>query len=506
MIIKTALRILFFTIPLITIASSDSKLYIGFLGYLNPNNTDVSGNCCDGTKPPCNATCHLIFNVTVQGKSIGQQSLKLSTKPIESSAAEHFQLSNNKDPEIINPLMFTFGTWPYEVNITITVFHDDKGDGGQQIVDKFTVALNIQNPSWQYHHKNATGTRSHSFSLLSMIFRYECLKTKENDNGCFSRDCVLHQNETECLDILPPNNQDNTTDIVLQTTSRPYECGRFEVPNMGEFLNCTTQMTDTTEQVTQDITTQMNIEETTQANKITTQLSQLTDSVTTTKPTDDTSPTITDIPTKETSSVIPETTHADISTTNQASSVAYASQNTNSKVTSDIMEHHTSVNSVTTNEKHTSLRSSTNLPSTKQISESTSKSTTESIKTFMSSTPTNSLTIHVSTKDMNKTGIPSGPGIVSSPPTHSTDIPDINTTIKETNSGPMKYWPGIVGGVLGACVVVAVVSYIIYSRRRRINKRNNDIYNVNPKRWVLEPPEENGTSGKSEIALETEQV
>ncbi|VDI02918.1 Hypothetical predicted protein [Mytilus galloprovincialis] len=107
---------------------------------------------------------------------------------------------------------------------------------------------------------------------------------------------------------------------------------------------------------------------------------------------------------------------------------------------------------------------------------------------------------------MNKTGIPSGPGVVSSPPTHSTDIPDINTTIKETNSGPMKYWPGIVGGVLGACVVVAVVSYIIYSRRRRMNKRNNDIYNVNPKRWVLEPPEENGTSGKSEIALETEQV
>lgn len=301
-----------------------------------------------------------------------------------------------------------------------------------------------------------------------MIFRYECLKTKENDNGCFSRDCVLHQNETECLDILPPNNQDNTTDIVLQTTSRPYECGRFEVPNIGEFLNCTTQMTDTTEQVTQDITTQMNIEETTQTNKITTQLSQLTDSVRTTKPTDDTSPTITtDIPTKETSSVIPETTHADISTTNQASSVSFASQNTNSKVTSDIMDHHTSVNSGTTNEKHTSIRSSTNLPSTKQISESTSKSTTESIKTSMSSTPTNSLTIHVSTKDMNKTGIPSGPGVVSSPPTHSTDIPDINTTIKETNSGPMKYWPGIVGGVLGACVVVAVVSYIIYSRRRR---------------------------------------
>jgi hypothetical protein len=29
---------------------------------------------------------------------------------------------------------------------------------------------------------------------------------------------------------------------------------------------------------------------------------------------------------------------------------------------------------------------------------------------------------------------------------------------------------------------------------------------VNPKRWVLEAPEENGTSGKSEIALETEPV
>ncbi|CAC5426715.1 unnamed protein product [Mytilus coruscus] len=467
----------------------------------------MSGNCCDGTGPPCNDTCDLIFNVTVQGISIEQQSRKLSTKPIENSAAEHFQLSNNKDPEIINPLMFTFGSWPYEVNILITVLDDDNGDGGLQIVDKFTVALNIQKPSWQYHHKNATGTRSHSFSLLSMIFRYECLKLNQNENGCFSRDCVLHQNESECLDILQTNNQVNTTDIVLQTTSSPYECGRFEVPNMGKFLNCTTLMTDTTEKVTSDITTEMNIEETTQSNEMTTQLRQLTDSVTTTKPNDDTStPSTTDISTQEFSSFKPQTLHVDISTINQGSSVSLVTNNTKSQVTSEITEPHTSAYSVTTIEKHASSMSSANLLSTNKISEYNSKSTTESIKNTMSSTQENLLTIPVSTNDMNKTGIPSGPGVVSSPPTHSTDIPDINTTIKETNSGPMKYWPGIVGGVLGACVVVAVVSYIIYSRRRRMNKRNNDIYNVNPKRWVLEPPEENGTSGKSEIALETEQV
>ncbi|XP_052098455.1 location of vulva defective 1-like [Mytilus californianus] len=340
-----------------------------------------------------------------------------------------------------------------------------------------------------------------------MIFRYECLKPIQTVSGCFSRDCVLHQNESECINILQPNNQVNTTDIVLQTTSSPYECGRFEVQNMGKFLNCTTLMTDTTEKVTSDITTPMNIEETTQSNEMTTQLSQLTDSVTTTKPNDDTStPSTTDISTQEFSSFKPQTTHVDISTINQGSSVSLVTNNSKSQVTSEFTEPYTSVYIVTTIEKHTSSRSSANLSSTNTISEYNSKSTTESIKNTLSSTQENLLTIQFSTNDMNKTGRPSGPGVVSSPPTHSTDIPDINTTIKETNSGPMKYWPGIVGGVLGACVVVAVVSYIIYSRRRRMNKRNNDIYNVNPKRWVLEPPEENGTSGKSEIALETEQV
>ena len=38
-------------------------------------------------------------------------------------------------------------------------------------------------------------------------------------------------------------------------------------------------------------------------------------------------------------------------------------------------------------------------------------------------------------------------------------------------------------------------------------KSTQEIYNVNPRQWTLQPPQENGTShGMTEIALETEEV
>ena len=40
-------------------------------------------------------------------------------------------------------------------------------------------------------------------------------------------------------------------------------------------------------------------------------------------------------------------------------------------------------------------------------------------------------------------------------------------TTKDTNSGPMDYWAAILGAVLGTLVIVAVVGFLIYYRRRK---------------------------------------
>lgn len=70
----------------------------------------------------------------------------------------------------------------------------------------------------------------------------------------------------------------------------------------------------------------------------------------------------------------------------------------------------------------------------------------------------------------------------------------------------MHYWPAIVGGVLGIMAIIAVLSAFIYVRKLKAQqKKTEDIYNVNPQTWILDT-NENGTSGMSEIALETELV
>ncbi|XP_060068851.1 location of vulva defective 1-like [Ylistrum balloti] len=87
--------------------------------------------------------------------------------------------------------------------------------------------------------------------------------------------------------------------------------------------------------------------------------------------------------------------------------------------------------------------------------------------------------------------------------TETTTDAGLNPTVSKD---AMDYWPAIVGGVLGALVLVAIVTFIFYYRKQKALLKRQDIYNVNPKRWALQPPLENGTTEKSEVALETEQV
>jgi hypothetical protein len=51
------------------------------------------------------------------------------------------------------------------------------------------------------------------------------------------------------------------------------------------------------------------------------------------------------------------------------------------------------------------------------------------------------------------------------PVTSSTTVAELPTTIRDENDDPMKYWPGIVGGVLGAIVVAALALIMKVNRR-----------------------------------------
>ncbi|KAK3097196.1 hypothetical protein FSP39_007351 [Pinctada imbricata] len=164
---------------------------------------------------------------------------------------------------------------------------------------------------------------------------------------------------------------------------------------------------------------------------------------------------------------------------------------------------------------------------------------TKQTKSKTSSTllPLNSFSIYTNTKNrtsylpISAVPVTSKPGnkslknisvspIVPSDKTSSSKTTDsatnwIPTTVIDGGGGgndsggnPMDYWPAIVGGILGAVALIATAGVVIYFRKQRAKlKSTQDIYNVNPKQWTLQPPQENGTSyGMTEIALETEEV
>ncbi|XP_045216307.2 uncharacterized protein LOC123566368 [Mercenaria mercenaria] len=78
--------------------------------------------------------------------------------------------------------------------------------------------------------------------------------------------------------------------------------------------------------------------------------------------------------------------------------------------------------------------------------------------------------------------------------------------VPTVDEDPVAYWPGIVGGVLGGVAVFAAAAFICYWNRQRKLQKRQEIYNVNPK--ILrnfEEFEENGTSGRADVPMETEQ-
>ncbi|KAK7495991.1 hypothetical protein BaRGS_00012692 [Batillaria attramentaria] len=82
---------------------------------------------------------------------------------------------------------------------------------------------------------------------------------------------------------------------------------------------------------------------------------------------------------------------------------------------------------------------------------------------------------------------------------HVTTIGSPAVTTKADD--PMEYWPVILGCVLGGLIIIALLGFLIYSRRQKAMIKRQEIYTVTPR--IVSVVEENGTSGKSDIPVET---
>ncbi|XP_076443951.1 uncharacterized protein LOC143282235 [Babylonia areolata] len=92
---------------------------------------------------------------------------------------------------------------------------------------------------------------------------------------------------------------------------------------------------------------------------------------------------------------------------------------------------------------------------------------------------------------------------LTSPPEVTSRAPDVTpgppvTTTEEKTM--TDYWPEILGSIFGVAVVVAVVGFLLYRRRRKALLSRQEIYTVTPR--MVTTLEENGTAGRSDVPMQ----
>lgn len=311
-----------------------------------------------------------------------------------------------------------------------------------------------------------------------MIFRYECVKGNLDGNYCFNKECDLYPSDKECPDIRPQGNESVTTDWVISFNSTTEstlstECGRIEIPNLRSLINCTETTIDPTTEATIDETTSYTTEDINHESS-TVELPPLT--------------TERSVTTMQMETSVSKSTHSNDITTHSSETTTHSSETTThfseirthfSDIPTDSSDTTThSTDQTTTEREHsnkitTAARFSDN--PTSAMNEQTTSNNKPEITTIelKPSSMKQTSTYNAKLSSMNNRNVPTNEPInrqgttSPKPVTNSTTVAELPTTIRDVNDDPMKYWPGIVGGVLGAIVVVALVSYIIYIRRKR---------------------------------------
>lgn len=311
---------------------------------------------------------------------------------------------------------------------------------------------------------------------LRMIFRYECVKVNLDGNYCFNKECELYPSDKECPDIRQQGNGSVTTDWVISfnSTTEPTlssECGRIEIPNLRSLINCTETTVDPTTEATIDETTSYTTDDINHESSTMALLPLTTES---------------SVTTMQMEASVSKSTHSSEITTHVREITTHISEiSTQSSDTtthsSDITTHSSGTTTHSTDQRTTIITEKITTDDrfsdnpTSAINEQTTSNNKHEISTIElkpSSTKQTS-TDNVKRSSISNRNVPTNRPINTQsttnpkPVSNSTTVAVLPTTIRDINDGPMKYWPGIVGGVLGAIVVAALVSYIIYIRRKR---------------------------------------
>ncbi|XP_048735859.2 uncharacterized protein LOC125651336 [Ostrea edulis] len=466
-------------LTIVAVVTANGSLFVGLLGFSNPTNRTFNGTCCGGENPDyCSSDCRLLFDVTVVGLDEKQTKTPLETTILGSKV-----ITIPSSYEMKNPLSFSFRKWPGEVDILVSIY--DMNRENRNLVDKFRFTFQYAKPDLNYRNDTEFGIRSQNKTALRLILRYNCDKYYFEEDDCSK---LCSPGNTPCP-IRPTGTPQSITDWILLLTTEKPSTGRIcPTTNTNPAIVKTLNSNETTVNCTYENSTS-----TTAGSAYSTDNAMVSsDTVTSTE-------------------TVISYTALETTTTMSSSENKETTSPTEDLLLSSLSSHMTSqepksTKTITTSTQSTTLKPTTHSSSLKPTIHSPSlKSTTQQRKTSGSKTTKNKLPTNrvagISTPEPTPSLSTSFP--ISSTHQTSKEIPGDGKTI---NDDAMKYWPAIVGGVLGIIAIIAVLGVFIYVRKLRAQQnKTEDIYNVNPQTWILET-NENGTSGMSEIALETELV
>jgi len=170
--------------------SGHGKLFVGLISYSGHDNRDVRGECCDPDGPAddtCWDPCDFVVQVSafgLDGKNVTNN--RLSGVPMSQSGKVEFPIPL-LDKSTANPSLFTFKHWTGEVTISAQVMDLDTPEGQLQLVDEFTIPIQLTEPSQMYRCVTVSSPLRPN-TRMEVALRYTC------DPSYAGHDCA-----TDCL-------------------------------------------------------------------------------------------------------------------------------------------------------------------------------------------------------------------------------------------------------------------------------------------------------------------
>ncbi|XP_025078469.1 uncharacterized protein LOC112554712 [Pomacea canaliculata] len=468
------MRVLFVAVSLLLQScqvETDGRFFLGFLEYLNSDNRNFSGECCDGAEDSsgmCQDPCDLLFQASVTGlNGLNTITRRLSDRPFNSSSHPNttFQFLSQG---LTNPLVFTFDEWPMCVQVTIEIddvdmIYTDGRPNKMELVDTMSLLVTSQAPSAMYMYTPETligSRRGHPFRL-KVAYRFDW---DEHADDIILEDSahITKTNTLLCPGATTSLATSSSSISIIDSSLRPAtsssvaRSSTLSLPPSSP-TDIKIQPTTTLHQ-TAELSTSSILETSFVLQMIISESSVMT----------------------ERSAVTSGWTELIVETDFTSETSTKATQNS----ASDSPIHPTQSLKVdsSTEPSHFSMSSI--------------------LFTEMSPTPTRDMSSNILAATSTSTEFKE----TSSFPSY-TEVPDENgnksspVVMTESPDEPMKYWELILGCVLGGMALISLLGFLFYLRKQRAMLKRQEIYTVTPR--LVSVVEENGTAGRSDIPVET---